>query len=162
MADNETIADIIVEMRKLAHEFEDYGGVSIPAMLLDFSDRLEAAHKRERGDAAKLCEALKSIWKEVYLYAIEEDKQDFAHLHEAMLEDPPEYKDLRNSFFAIAHLVDAALAAPPRNCDLPKVAEDPWRAWLDDESNWEGGNPKLEIHEWLLATAIEKEGENNG
>lgn len=56
----------------------------------------------------------------------------------------------------------AALAIPPRNCDLPKVAEDPWRAWLDDESNWEDGNPKLEIHDWLLATATEKEGGNNG
>lgn len=66
----------------------------------------------------KLREAMKAIRKEVYLYAIEEDKQDFAHLHEAMLDNPPEYKDLINSFFAIAHLVDAALAEPVRNCDI--------------------------------------------
>ena len=52
-----------------------------------------------------------------------------------------------------------ALAEPVRNCDLPKVVEDPWRAWLDDKSNWdEDGNPKLEIHDWLLAPATEKEG----
>ena len=48
---------------------------------------------------------------------------------------------------------------PKRNCDLPEVAKDPWRAWLDDKSNWdEDGNPKLEIHDWLLAAATEKEG----
>ena len=71
----------------------------------------------------KLREALKAIRKEVYLYAIEEDKQDFAHLHEAMLDNPPEYKDLMNSFFAIAHLVDAALAEPVKNCEVGTLEE---------------------------------------
>ncbi len=75
------------------------------------------------GNQMKMREALEAIWKEVYFYAIEEDKQDFAHLHEAMLEDPPEYKDLRNSFFAIAHLVDAALALPLRQCDVGTAEE---------------------------------------
>jgi hypothetical protein len=69
------------------------------------------------------------------------------------------------ALFAVADTIRgkarAALAAPPRNCDLPKVAEDPWRAWLDDKSNWEDGNPKLEIHDWLLAPATEKEGGND-
>ena len=69
-------------------------------------------------DYKTLREALEGIWKEVYFYAFNEEKQDFPHLQEAMLEDPPDYKSLRNSFFAIAHLVDNALAAPPRNCDV--------------------------------------------
>jgi len=63
--------------------------------------------------------------------------------------DPVEIRDIAR----------AALAEPARNCDVPKVMEDPWRAWLDDESNWdEDGNPKLEIHDWLFAPATEKEG----
>ena len=47
MADtHETIADIIAEMRGIrVREFQDH------------ADRLEAAHRRERGDAAKLREA---------------------------------------------------------------------------------------------------------
>lgn len=65
------------------------------------------------GNAAAMREALMKIWKEVYFYAFDEEKQDFQHLQEAMLEDPPDYKSLRNSFFEIAHLVDAALAEPP-------------------------------------------------
>ena len=100
---------------------------------------------RERGGAAKLREAMKAIRKEVYLYAIEEDNQDFAHLHEAMLDNPPEYKDLRDSFLAIAHLVDAALAAPPRNCEVGTVEEqsqkfdafcDANKYVGDDGANW--------------------------
>ena len=75
------------------------------------------------GNQTKIREALKAIWKEVYHYAIEEDKQDFAHLQEVMLEDPPEYKDLRNSFLAIAHLVDAALSEPDRQCDVGTAEE---------------------------------------
>lgn len=75
------------------------------------------------GNQMKMREALEAIWKEVYFYAIEEDKQNFAHLQEAMLEDPPEYKDLRNSFLTIAHLVDAALSEPPRNCDVGTALE---------------------------------------
>lgn len=59
----------------------------------------------------------------------------------------------------IRDIAKAALSAPPRNCDVPKVMEDPCRAWLDDKSNWdEDGNPELEIHDWLLAPATEKEG----
>ena len=52
---------------------------------------------------------------------------------------------------------EAALSAPPRNCDRPecattKAAADVWR-------KEDGG--KTAYHEWLLATATEKEGGNN-
>ena len=95
------------------------------------ADRFDAAHKRESGNAAKLREALEEVL---------DDYQDDC---------------------AISRMIHTALAAPARNCDLSKVVEDPWRAWLDDESNWEDGNPKLEIHDWLLAPATAKEGGND-
>jgi hypothetical protein len=86
-----------------------------------------AEHKTMEGNRMKMREAMEAIRKEVYHYAIEEDKQDFAHLQEVMLEDPPEYKDLRNSFLAIAHLVDAALSSPARQCDVGTADEQKFR-----------------------------------
>ena len=97
------------------------------------------------GDAAKLREALKHIKDRLphmlqYMRVHWEDASAGGYFDELML------------------VINAALSTPPRNCDLPEVAKDPWRAWLDDESNWEDGNPKLEIHDWLFAPATEKEG----
>ena len=55
--------------------------------------------------------------------------------------------------------ISAALSAPPRNCDLPKVMEAPHTAWINDWNNWdEFGDPKKDIGEWLLA---ERKGEND-
>lgn len=92
------------------------------------------------GYQTKIREALKAIWKEVYHYAIEEDKQDFAHLQEVMLEDPPEYKDLRNSFLAIARLVDAALSEPDRQCDVGTAEEQArrYKLFCENHSGWDG------------------------
>lgn len=55
MNEQETIADIIAEMRALSNPISD-GIIAIEGRSI--ADRLEAAHKRERGDAAKLREAL--------------------------------------------------------------------------------------------------------
>ena len=55
---------------------------------------------------------------------------------------------------------NAALSAPARNCDLPKVMEAPHTAWINDWNNWdEFCDPKKDIGEWLLA---ERKGENDG
>ena len=144
MADNETIEDIITEMHRFAEQHEyDHPDMDTNAQgIMDYADRLEAAHRRERGDVAKLREALKRAW-----LFVSATRESFAFVHEGRIERDKLCED-----------IDAALSAPPRNCDLPKVLEDPWRAWLDDESNWEEGYPKLEIHDWLLAPATEKEG----
>lgn len=125
MAEQETVENIIDWMRPR-------GTVG-----RRMSDRLDAAHKRECGDVAKLREALKRAW-----LFVSATRESFAFVHEGRIERDKLCED-----------IDAALAAPARNCDLPKVVEDPWRAWMDDKSNWEEGYPKLEIHDWLLAPA---------
>ena len=136
----ETIADIIAEMRGQA------GNDGYPLDIKHYSDRLEAAHKRERGDCAKLREALKLCMDEMCSRC-----RDLATARSNLLPCLQGCEPVRKA--------KAALAAPPRNCDLTKVTEDPWRAWLDDKSNWdEFGSPKLEIHDWLVAPATEKEG----
>ena len=60
--------------------------------------------------------------------------------------------------------IDAALAAPARNCDLFSDAETARQAWLDDKDNWDDfGRMKLDSHEWLLASAKpETKGETDG
>ena len=142
MNEQETTADIIAAMR----------GGPIPqhrhdrVLLCHFADRLEAAHKRERGNAAKLREALKLCMDELC-----DRCRDLSVARGNPLPCLSGCETVRKA--------KATLSAPPRNCDLPEVAKDPWRAWLDDKSNWdEFGSPKLEIHDWLLAPATEKEG----
>ena len=153
--ENETVADIIAEMRGARTEFPfvylmgepdtpeviDFETKEIIAprkinirrvMVKELADRLEAAYKRERkasGNAAKLREAMDYLCERM------------ADIDATF--DPSEVECLR-----------AALAAPPRNCDRPecvttKAAADVWR-------KEDGG--KTAYHEWLLAPATEKEG----
>lgn len=62
----------------------------------------------------------------------------------------------------ILEVVNASLSAPARNCDLYNNAETARQAWLDDADNWdEFGSPRLELCEWLFASA-KKNGENDG
>jgi len=91
MADtNETIADIIAEMREIrVREFQDY------------ADRLEAALKCERGNFAALREALKAI----------------GDLCDGLM---PTWD---GAVGRIKDMAEAALAAPPRNCDVGTAEE---------------------------------------
>ena len=80
--ENETIADIIAEKWRRADEIErdcaekmkrgemtsDQYARELVADIRREADRLEAAHKRERGDYAKLREALKLCLRGMYGY----------------------------------------------------------------------------------------------
>jgi hypothetical protein len=105
-------------------------------------DRFDAAHRRERGDCAKMREALVKIEKIAHC--------DLCNVY-------PKYRDKFNDKIGgIEREARAALAAPPRNCDRPecattKAAQDMWR-------REDGG--KTAYYEWLLATY--KEGGNDG
>lgn len=116
--ENETIADIIAEMRRYATDYygrtiENGGEKGNPGMFyLDMAqfakvnaDRLEAAHRREMdelrkqvGDVAKLREALS---KSCAYSAVVLNTGMFNRVH---LE-------------ALLNMAKAALAAPARNCD---------------------------------------------
>ena len=83
----ETIADIIAEKRRQADEIErdvaekmkrnkmisDRYARELVADIRQEADRLEAAHRRERGDCAKLREALEAIDKNTDLLDIAEN-----------------------------------------------------------------------------------------
>ena len=184
MSEHETIADIIAEMRALSNPISD-GIIAIDGRSI--ADRLEAAHKRELDALNEQITDLRQqrdLWSKRAAELVEKCNEQYAKLKQvgnaAKLREALEHIKDRlphmlqymrvhwedasagGYFDELMLVTDAALSAPPRNCDLSKVVEDPWRAWLDDESNWEDGNPKLEIHDWLLAPATEKEGGDDG
>lgn len=114
MNEQETTTDIIAEMR----------GGPIPQhrhdreLLRHYADRLKAAHKRERGNAAKLREAAS------YLTSIFDCDIQFLERHAKELIDTGAYgggiiEHILNSI----RLAKEALAAPPRNCDVGTAEE---------------------------------------
>ena len=137
------MADTHDKIDGLLAEFRGYSAGMPPSYHVTMSwadfrrmlDRFDAAHMRERGDAAKLREALNHIKDRLphmlqYMRVHWEDASAGGYFDELML------------------VIDAALAAPPRNCDRPecataKAAQDVWR-------KEDGG--KTAYYEWLLAT----------
>ena len=134
MNDNETIADIIAEMRGMGN-YQRYSGDHARVL----AGRIEAAHKRERGDCAKLREALEQVQKKInYLIG---------------------NLTVSNSLVAnrmeINGIINAALAAPPRNCDKVKTSWDVLKKWHE---GLDTANDIVRMLDWLLAPATEKEG----
>ena len=115
MADNETITDIIAEKRRQANKIEldcaekmkrsemisDQYARELVADIRREADRLEAAHRRERGDAAKLRKALEAI----------------GGLCDRLI---PTWA---GAIGRIKDVAEIALAAPPRNCDVGTAEE---------------------------------------
>lgn len=172
MADtHETIADIIAEMRKISAEkyrlsSENGGAYGDPGVYyLDFaqfarviSDRFEAAHKRECGDVAKLREALK--------LCVDEMCNRCRELAAARGNTMPCLSGCEP-----VRKARAALAEPPRNCDIGTAEEQAKRmdAYCTSYRECIGGCwrcdncPLCSIHRCELAWAqmpyVEKEGE---
>ena len=133
---HETIADIIAEMRGIrVREFQEY------------ADRLEAAHKRERGDAAKLREALKLCLRGMCGYC-RMDAEARGMTTECV------------NGCEVMLGAKAALAAPPRNCDRFVSAEEAWDAYDEwvDSYRAQGKTEPFNEFGWLFAPATEKEG----
>lgn len=122
MKEHETIVDIIAEIRALSNPISD-GIIAINGRII--ADRLEAANRRERGDCAKLREALEKVIE------IANKEWDASRETSAMWE--------------IWEICKAALAAPARNCDVGTAEEqaqrfdafcDAHKYVGDDGANW--------------------------
>ena len=105
MNEHETSADIIADMRTKAECAKPYDD-GIVMMLTDYADRFEAALKRERGDCAKMREALKMVRDAHYT---KEVKGELCEGFEVEADD--------GTGRPLICVVEDALAAPPRNCD---------------------------------------------
>jgi len=151
----ETIADIANILRIRAANISDGGAMADGAELRDMADRIEAAAERDRnahindihdalymatgipGNAAALREALERI----------------RPLVRATGTTPyvPERKELVDGALAI---IDAALAAPARNCDRFATEDEAREAyWAYREPLEFNDKPFVAITEWLFAQA---------
>ena len=185
MAEHETIADIIAEMRifkcrnlqtgelelcnAIANYFADRLDVAIArereitdAKIADLQSRVKLwtdrsaelvkkcdehyanAHKSERGDCAKLREAVKDAYDKLLLWNYTDG-------------------DTARMALGVMNKLDAALAEPPRNCDRFASAEEAWDAydaWVESYRE-KGETEPLNEFGWLFAPATEKEGGND-
>ena len=116
MADtHETIADIVAEIRDMADDAGEFWRDQEDAHLL--ANRIEAAHKRERGDAAKLREALEAI---ISGY----ENADLCDMNYGEWCHDPANVCVNVPLCKAIHEARAALSAPPRNCDRFATAEE--------------------------------------
>jgi hypothetical protein len=122
-------------------------------ILDEFIERFEAARKRERGDCAKLREALERVlcWlkrmnaEPLNTLAVSELTPSYAvnKTAKSIIED---------NDYHISQLT-AALDAPPRNCDRFATLPDALAAWRDIDPREAGP-----FDTWLFALATEQEG----
>lgn len=113
--------------------------------------RLRSASK-ERGDAAKLREALALIATIEFPHNFQNERFDIADA----------CQDLTNAI----KTASAALSAPPRNCDMQynDRAEmyDAFKDWCNARGHTMDPKLAYDAFEWLLAQAAEKEGGKDG
>lgn len=161
---NKTLADILAEMRRDDRPY----GIS-PDRLRSYADRIEAAATRECEVVAKnalkitceICERQTPPGNAAALRAALEDTEE-------LLEHFAKPGTMLHSAFFL-HMRDnrAALAAPPRNCDRFKAADEARMAfWDTHETIWDAfknrGGTELfyEVLDWLFAPAEGKEASN--
>ena len=134
--ENETVADIIAEKRRRAEEIErdcsekmkrgemtsDQYARELVADIRREADRLDAAHKRERGDCAKLREALINVVKRLEAY-VGCDHHTFHPAATTCDGITSVGKCGKIGTCAAIFKARAALAAPARNCDAIPAEE---------------------------------------
>ena len=165
MNEQETITDIVKKIRAEADYIEEtargslkagenYDGIAYTESDLESAldlveskrkeaDRLEAAYKRERGDCAKLREAVCEILSYIESF------------HKYIT--PGKGKKL-TALFAVADTIRnnarAALAAPPRNCDVYNNES----CRMAYHLHGDGLMTMQAFADWLFAPATEQEG----
>ena len=141
---NDTIDGLLAEFRGYSAGMPASYHVTMSwADFCKMLDRFEAAHKRERGDCAKLREACANI-------------AEYARSAQCHTEDAHVLGYLNQ----IEGWAKAALAAPARNCDRFASAEEAWDAYDEwvDSYRAQGKTEPFNEFGWLFAPATEKEG----
>lgn len=132
--DKEYIIDIVEEIRDYAEhrDFDSDGNVST-TMLRVFADRIEAAARRERGNAEQMREALCEI-----LYVSEKYMKNCPHISGM----------IHTGIAAKCRTAIAAPQKPLRNCDRYSHDE-ALEIWAAEKENGYNGC----FDEWLYSTA---------
>ena len=162
---HETVSDIMTEMREYADSMEKHLIYDLSECSTDYllvlADRIEDAINRENrtsekssvvGNVAAMRETLRTLRQRFYndVMAYQDRYFKFSGWHwNKKAEEAARWRDV---FDELLEVVDAALSAPPRNCDAfskEKVLE-----MLEDRSF-----SKEDTIEWLFAEA---KGETDG
>lgn len=144
MTNNETLADILAEMRERAARRE------LPPEVYGLADRFEAAAKRERAERHDYelaeCECC--------------DRADAAAMREA-LEEQLRYWNTHvrtRDEEAMRVRTAAALVAPPRNCDRFSTLAAATDAWRMENRTWQWGDGDTAVN-YMTARASQDVGE---
>ena len=119
MSNNETLADVLAEMRRHIQAVRDYPqDIDITdGDVEDWADRIEAAYARDIGNAAALREALVKTLDAFKSGAIRTEWND-----------PDSWKH-DDELWYLKNDIESALAAPARNCDRFATWKDAWDAF---------------------------------
>ena len=121
MSNNETLADILAEMRRHIQAVRNYPqDIDITdGDVEDWADRIEAAYARDIGNSAALREALVKTLDAFKSGAIRTEWND-----------PDSWKH-DDELWYLKNDIESALAAPPRNCDVgtPKEQAERFKAF---------------------------------
>lgn len=175
-SENETVADIIAEMRRGTKLQGYWSSSDLNEILIYNADRIEAAWKRERD---RLMSEPRS-WEECVERAmkvkensdvpIDENENsgtvgNAAAMREALHALKEKFRDIdlaRDSIEKeIYELADAALSNQPRNCDIYPTNEDAWRSYqLSHAKNADAYVEATvpDFIDWLFAPAAERKG----
>lgn len=167
----ETIADIVAQLRAVAH----IQTADTPRSVMQFADRIEAAVKREElrwatanGELARMIDLEK-----VQGYNAAAMREAVDKIQKLVTSDRPADE------VEIANICRAALAKPPRNCDVFKSEDEAKSAFIAYYNETFGLNGSIDeigacdlkhnvdgiCHDyiqWLLAPATERKGEEDG
>ncbi len=124
----ETIADIIAEMHRFAkqHEYDHPDMDTNACGIEDYADRLEAAYEREKAAIEADALAVGGVVEAAHRRELAE-RGDAAKLREALLSIKELNFEHEEDWYDFYRIIETALAAPPRNCeslDAPKDCND--------------------------------------
>jgi hypothetical protein len=151
-AEPETLSAILADFRKFALRAAEEDKMISPESVLLLADKAEAAAERERQDAMKT--ALLTKCKVCEKVGPASATGNAAAMREALtkarlyFDHRGEGTNLDDAGMAIDAItsIDAALAAPARNCDRFATAEEAYAAWQKHKS-------LTAICDWLFAPA---------
>ena len=173
---NETIEDIIAEKRERADEIErdvaakmasgemvseQYAREVIADLRME-ADRLDAAAKRERGNAAAMREALVELRNASRNFYNQILNSQYSKILD-------KYTCERQGFPAVLHLryaipkANRALSSPPRNFDLYDNKTDAETRFVEETGENDMAQHYWQMFaNWLFYTAAERKGEGDG
>lgn len=151
--DNETIEDIVSEMRDYAERSDNGGILPDGEDLRIYADRIEAAWKMDRSNAIKTAMMCKcEICKEQGNAAAMREALEAARAALSSYADGGDEDNAETN--AVLAEIDAALAAPTRNCDRFADSHDAIEAF-ENEIDYlkEGGADYGDLAAWLFSRA---------